>query len=300
MPERSWFYADRGQQQGPFPEAQFRSLIASGTVRADTLIWTEGMTTWQRAGEIPGLMSRAAGPSAVAGRTAARPSTGASAGTSAGNGSLSIDFEILDFVQQALLFVVGAIFIFPLPWVLVGSLKWLTARTRVPGRSDLTFTGNAMTIVWWFLGAVALIIALNFVGGRISNIASFLIEVGLGWFAIRWFFTNLASGGQPLGLSFAGPYWTYLGWNFLGALSAITIIGWAWVYTAQTRWIYRNVEGTRREIVFKATGLEYLWRAIVVFLGCALIIPIPWVARWMMSWLAAQTVLVERGAYDAA
>jgi hypothetical protein len=28
-----------------------------------------------------------------------------------------------------------------------------------------------------------------------------------------------------------------------------------------------------------------------------LIIPIPWVARWMMGWLASQTVLVERGAY---
>ena len=69
MPDRSWFYADRGQQQGPFPEAQLRSLIANGTVRADTLIWTEGMANWQRAGEIPGLMSRAAGPPPVPGPT---------------------------------------------------------------------------------------------------------------------------------------------------------------------------------------------------------------------------------------
>jgi len=38
MPNRSWFYADRGQQQGPFPEAQFRDLIAKGMIRADTLI----------------------------------------------------------------------------------------------------------------------------------------------------------------------------------------------------------------------------------------------------------------------
>jgi len=304
MPDRSWFYADRGQQQGPFPEAQLRSLIANGTVRADTLIWTEGMANWQRAGEIPGLMSRAAGPPPVPGRTAARPntpsSTVASSGASTGGGSLSIDFEILDFVVRLLLFLVGAIFVIPLPWVLVSNLKWLTSRTHVPGRPDLTFTGDAMTIVWWFLGAVALVIALHFVGGRIASLASFLIEVGLGWFAIRWFFANLASQGEPLGLSFAGPYWTYLGWNFLGGLSVITIVGWAWVYTAQTRWVYRNVEGTRREIIFKATGLEYLWRAVVAFFGCAFIIPIPWVARWMMSWLASQTVLVERGSYEDA
>ena len=302
MPNRSWFYADRGQQQGPFPEAQFRDFIARGIIRADTLIWTDGMAGWQKAGDIPGLLSPAARPPTMPGGMAARPSTGAltGAGTGSDSGSLSIDFEILDFVGRLLLFLVGAIFVIPLPWVLVSNLKWLTSRTRVPGRPDLTFTGDAMTIVWWFLGAFALIVALNFVGGRISNIASFLIEVGLGWLAIRWFFANLASGGQPLGLSFAGPYWTYLGWSFLGGLSAITIIGWAWVYTAQTRWIYRNVEGTRREIVFNATGLEYLWRAVVVFFGCAFIIPIPWVVRWMAAWLASQTVLVERGTYEDA
>jgi len=230
MPNRSWFYANGGQQQGPLPEAQFRDLIARGIIRADTLIWTDGMSGWQKAGDIPGLLSPAARPPAMPGR--------APAPAGSDSGSLSIDFEILDFVRQALLFVIGAIFIVPLPWVLVSSLKWIISRTRVPGRPDLTFTGNAMTIVWWFLGAVALIILLNFIGGRIASIISFLIEVGLGWLAIRWFLANLASDGQPLGLSFAGPYWTYLGWNFLGALSAITIIGWAWVFTAQTRWIY--------------------------------------------------------------
>lgn len=288
MPDRSWFYADRGQQLGPFPEAQLRSFITNGTVRADTLVWTEGMAAWTAVGEIPGLMSRTAGPPSWPGTMAARASTG--------SGSLSIDFEILDFVGRLLLFLVGTIFVIPLPWVLVSNLKWIVSRTRVPGRSNLTFTGQVMTIVWWYLGAAALIIALNFVGGQLASLVSFLVEIGLGWLAIRWFIANLASDGQPMGLSFAGPYWTYLGWNILGGLSAITIIGWAWVYTAQTRWICRNIEGTRREIVFKATGLEYLWRGIVTFIGCAFIIPIPWVARWMMSWLASQTVLVERGA----
>ena len=35
----NWFFAANGQQQGPYPEAQFRDLIANGTVRADTLVW---------------------------------------------------------------------------------------------------------------------------------------------------------------------------------------------------------------------------------------------------------------------
>src|SRR5579863_5429400 len=99
MPNRSWFYADRGQQQGPFPNAQFRDFIATGIIRADTLIWTDGMAGWQKAGDIAGLLS-----------PAARPSTGASPGTGTGSGSLSIDFEILDFVGRLLLFLVGASF----------------------------------------------------------------------------------------------------------------------------------------------------------------------------------------------
>jgi GYF domain 2 len=289
MPNRSWFYADRGQQQGPFADVQLQGLIANGTVRADTLVWSEGMAGWQKAGEIPGLMSQSARPPPVPGRMVAP--------ANAGTGALSIDFEILDFVGRLLLFFVGAIFIVPLPWVLVSNLKWLVSHTHVPGRPDLAFTGEAMTIVWWFLGAVALIIALNFIGGQIASVVSFLIEIALGWLAIRWFVANLASAGQPLGLSFSGSFLPYLGWNLLGGLSVVTIIGWAWVYTAQSRWICRNIEGTRREIVFKATGLEYLWRMIVTLIGCSFIIPIPWIARWMMSWLASQTVLVERDAY---
>jgi hypothetical protein len=304
MPDRSWFCADRGQQQGPFPEAQLRSLIANGTIRADTLIWTEGMANWQKAGEIPGLMPRAAGPPPVPGRTAARPNTPpsseASTGANTGNGSISIDFEILDFVGRFLLFIFGVIFVLPLPWILVSNLKWLTSRTRVPGRPDLGFTGEPMSILMYYLAGVVAIIVLHIIGGRSTNFLSFLIEIALGWAALRWFFANLSSGGQPLDLSFSGSYWMYLGWNLLSALATLTIIGWAWVYTAQTRWVYRNVEGTRREIIFKATGLEYLWRTIVAVVGCALIIPIPWVARWMMSWLASQTVLVERGAYAEA
>ena len=65
MADRSWFYAADGQQQGPFPETQLRDLIARGAVTADTLVWTEGMSGWQRAGEIPGLVPGGSGPPVV-------------------------------------------------------------------------------------------------------------------------------------------------------------------------------------------------------------------------------------------
>ena len=65
MSDRSWFYASNGQQQGPYPEAQLRDLIARGTVRADTLVWSDGMAGWQKASEIPGLMSGGSRPPAM-------------------------------------------------------------------------------------------------------------------------------------------------------------------------------------------------------------------------------------------
>jgi uncharacterized membrane protein len=43
----NWYYAAGGQQQGPVDDAQLDALIQSGTVTQDTLIWREGMASWQ-------------------------------------------------------------------------------------------------------------------------------------------------------------------------------------------------------------------------------------------------------------
>ena len=65
------------------------------------------------------------------------------------------------------------------------------------------------------------------------------------------------------------------------------------------RWFCRSIEGTRREIVFKGSGLDILWRGIVAAILCSLIIPIPWVYRWIMNWFASETVLAPRGSQAA-
>lgn len=295
MANRSWFFASQGQQQGPYPEAQFREFIAGGVVGADTLVWTEGMAGWQKAGEIPGLLSGASGP------PVAPYSDGPLArGEGLGSGSLSIDFGIWEFIWRSVVFIIGAIFVIPLPWVLVMYCRWIVSRTHVPGRPNLSFTGRPVTILWWYFGAIILAICLSLTEIRAINALSILIQFALYWLAIKWFVANIASNGRPLGLSFSGSYWGYLGWNILAALSIVTIIGWAWVYTAQLRWICRHIEGTRREVVFEASGLQYLWRALVTALACFFIIPIPWALRWIMRWQASQIVLVDRTAHARA
>src|SRR5688572_31311244 len=42
-----WYYVENGQQAGPVEEAQLAELIQSGRLRADTLVWHEGMAAWQ-------------------------------------------------------------------------------------------------------------------------------------------------------------------------------------------------------------------------------------------------------------
>jgi GYF domain 2 len=289
MPSRSWFFASRGQQQGPYPEAEFREFIANGTVGTDTLVWSEGMAGWQKAGEIPGLMSAVSARPVVLG--------GMPAGAwGLDSGSLSIDFSIWAFIWRSLVFFIGAIFVIPLPWVFVMYCRWIVSCTSVPVRPNLTFLGRPLTVAWWYFGAIVLYICLGLIHIQYLNALSIFIQIGLYWLAVRWFIASIASNGQPLELSFSGSYWAYLGWNVLAAVSVITIIGWAWVYTAQMRWICRHIEGTRREVVFKATGLQYLWRALVVLLACLFIIPIPWAVRWIMRWHASQIALVERNA----
>ena len=299
----SWFYASEGKQQGPFPEGQFRDLVAQGVVRPDTLVWTEGMAGWQKAAEIPGLIGGGAPPAGPPGGPPKQGGggRGGAGGYAAavGGGSLSVDFGILEFTWRTLALVIGSCFIIPVPWLFVWYTQWIVSCVKVPGRPNLSFTGSAMTVVPWFFGFIVLAIALGYIGSEILNNLLFIVQVVLYWLLIKWMIANLASNGQPLGLTFTGSVWAYIGWNLLFAISIITIIGWAWVAAAQMRWFCRSIEGTRREIVFKGSGLDILWRGIVAAILCALIIPIPWVYRWIMNWFASQTELVPRGSLGA-
>ena len=252
----SWFYASEGKQQGPYPEGQFRDLVAQGVVRPDTLVWSEGMAGWQKAAEIPGLIGGGGAPPMMpAGGPPMMGSGGyAGAGYAGGGGgsggALSVDFGILEFTWRSIVMLIGMCLIIPVPWVFVWYTKWIVSCVKVPGRPNLSFTGNAMTLVPWFFGFIVLAIAIGVIGSALLSNLLFIAQIVLYWLLIKWMVANLASNEQPLGLSFSGSAWAYIGWNLLFAISIITIIGWAWVAAAQMRWFCRSIEGTRREIVF--------------------------------------------------
>lgn len=295
MPNRQWFFASGNTQQGPYSEDQLRDFIARGVVRADTRVWTEGMSDWRRAGDIPGLLS--------GGSAAPPPVTPASARESAvlasGNGSagvpLSVDLNIWALLGRTLIFVIGFLLVIPAPWVATNFYRWFISQVRVPQRPNLSFTGQPMDI-WWVFVLLALCAYSGLTDIPYIGIILIPVQAWLSWMTIKWVVANISANGQPLQLSFRGEALHYVGWFVLLNLSFITIIGWAWVTTAMTRWMFRNIDGTRREIIFNASGLEVLWRTVVVAIGCILIIPIPWVLRWIARWYVSQVALAPRTA----
>ena len=290
MSNRTWFYASSGQQQGPYPEAQLRDLITRGTVGADTLVWTEGMSGWQRAGDIPGLVPGGSAPPSV-------PHPGGPPPVAAGGyagGALSIDVGIWELLGRSLVFIIGMVLVIPAPWVATWFYRWVVSRLYVPGRPNLAFTGQPLDI-WYVFIAMGI---LTYVGAADLYYLQYLsipIQAVLSWMVIRWIASNLSSNGQPLPIAFNGSALGYVGWQVLLYVSFITIVGWAWVATAWMRWICRNTEGTQREVIFTATGLEVLWRTIVFVIASIFIIPIPWVLAWFGRWYASQFALAERG-----
>jgi hypothetical protein len=311
MAERSWYIASDGRQEGPFPETEIRAFIAAGRVTAETLVWSEGMTAWQRAGEIPGLFPAAASPPPLTPRPAPLPGSAqwAAAGPSAGNGAVTpftADFGVWSLLGNVLILAIGTLLVIPAPWVATNFYRWFIEHVRVPQIPSLGFTGKAAD-VWWAFILIALTTYIGFAanhdhshdGVHAASLLPYLmipVRSALGWVVLRWAAENITARGQPLGLRFNGDIVHYIGWSLLLAISFITIIGWAWVSTAWTRWVVAHVEGAPGPIVFNATGWQVLWRSLAFGLGSIFIIPIPWVLHWYARWYVSQFAIGTRAA----
>jgi uncharacterized RDD family membrane protein YckC len=56
----NWYYSDGGRQVGPVDETELNRLVTLGVVRSDTLVWHEGLTSWQPLGVVRGMHPLAA------------------------------------------------------------------------------------------------------------------------------------------------------------------------------------------------------------------------------------------------
>jgi GYF domain 2 len=295
MAERLWYTAIGGRQEGPFSDARLRDLITAGSVRADTLVWCDGMSNWAKAEEIPGLMSSVRSPPPPLGSP---PSVAGAGPADAGTTSpLATRIRVWPFFGRGLLIIIADIFIVPTPWVMTSFYRWFVDNLDLPGGQRVAFAGKPGDI-WYIFMANALCGYVGLAGHGVNLLLLPLTTLFL-LLIIRWFSRNLVWEGQTAPLVFTGGYWPMLGWYVLFILSFITIIGWAWVSTAWTRWMCRHLEGSVRKLVFNATGWGLLWRTVLFALSCVLLIPIPWTLHWYTRWLVSQCALTTEAAAGA-
>ena len=65
-----WYYSHDGQRHGPVSSDQLKELVAAGKLRADDLIWKDGMDNWMPAGKAKKLFPP---PTAAAGAAVVAP-----------------------------------------------------------------------------------------------------------------------------------------------------------------------------------------------------------------------------------
>lgn len=131
--------------------------------------------------------------------------------------------------------------------------------------------------------------------GTVGLFAVLYVVVCAMWLEVA---RTLAGGVYIPGLGacrLRGRFLSYLGWNVLKNLSYVTLIGWAWVEVELIRWLVRNIEvpGGAVSLAFRGSGLENLWRSLLVVLVSVATVglALPWMLVWYYRWVASQTVL---------
>ncbi len=199
---------------------------------------------------------------------------------------------IWPLLGRSLLVAIGQALVIPSPWTTTSFYRWFVDHIQLPYGKQARFEGQPGDI--WY---IFMLLALCSYVGYVNDWLQFLIiplTMLFYLFIMRWFLANLTWERRSAALAFSGSYWGLLGWAVLFAISFITVIGWAWVMTAMTRWLRRNVEWSSLRLSFIASGWGVLWRSLLFVLSCVFIIPIPWTLHWYIGWMISQFCLSER------
>lgn len=196
----------------------------------------------------------------------------------------------------------GLCFGAPLAWVNAAIARWACRNTAFDDGTTAEFRGTGGEAVVWhvvlFVVAAGqqLALARTDPSDTASQAAIFVLTTALSLGAVlmllKWFVYNLRLQPGPQ-LTFTGSYAGLAVWYFALLVSLITIIGWAWVAVAMYRWMASNVKGEGVAIEFRASAIEFLWRALVTAVGSLLIVTIPFLTLWLTRWLVSNVVLLR-------
>jgi hypothetical protein len=201
----------------------------------------------------------------------------------------------------------GLLFGAPLAWVNAAIARWACRNTTFsdgvsgPG-TTAEFRGTGGEVVVWHVllfiisGGQQLALRRTDPNDYASQVVVFgliyFLTVGIVLMLLKWFVHNLRLSPGPQ-LTFTGSFIGLLGWYVALFVSLITVVGWAWVAVAMYQWMARNIKGDGIAIEFRASGFEFLWRALATALGSFLIVTIPFLALWFARWLIGNIVLLR-------
>jgi hypothetical protein len=311
--EEAYYLDGSRNQQGPVPIAEIGRLIRGGAIRRETLVWYAGMPDWRPAGQVSELASlfvpaasarppavpvppRGARPAAQTPRSTAAAAQGmapermvaermVAAAIDAPTDGLVAQWKVWALFWRLLLAIIGNFVVIPAPWTSTMLYRYYAENTWLPSGRRLTFAGKAGDI--WYVFVLLAILGLLGQMRSWALLVTLPLSFMLNYLVFRWICDKVGSEDGSVKLAFTGSLWGYLGWSLLILVSAVTVIGWAWVLKFFLRWTCRNISGTVN-FDFVGTGLGILWRTLVLIFASAFLIPIPWVMRWYMVWLVSQ------------
>ena len=219
-------------------------------------------------------------------------------------GSLRVDFPVWGLFGRSRLAEVGSVLIIPAPWTTTILYRFIGSHVALPDGKRLTFAGQpgdiwSVLMGFWAMSWFHGIIDRHHLPGYLGLLVV-IATAALSVVIFKWFCANLKSSEDDrLSIAFEGGYWAYIGWTILPIVSFVTIVGWAWVLKFMLQWICRNVHASIR-FDDHSTGIATLWRTVVFALVSALLVPIPWMLRWYVSWMISQISVVQPEATAAA
>ena len=232
-----------------------------------------------------------------------------------------------------------SVLIIPAAWATAFLYRRILSHVTLSDTTTVAFRGLAGRVWGWFVivGALTLVpyliggVVYNgdpfsmiptydpferasdpaFMSGQSAQSVAFFVAIPFILFAqlviMRWAIAGIELTNGPE-LSFAGRYLPLLGWLLFFSVSAITIVGPAWVATAFLRWFARNIEGAGVRFEFHGSGWGLLWRYVAIFIvtvalvGTVLLSPVLlilsliwylWGVVWLLKWLISNVVLVR-------
>jgi hypothetical protein len=281
----NYYYKDRsGGQNGPVSLDELIALARNGQIPPECHVWAEG-------GE--------PGPAANNPDLAAAFHSIQAPAAATGIGPLQPDLPVWALFWRSFVASLGIGLIFTAPWAGLWFYRWLASRIALPNGVRLLLQSSVGQCWPIFLGFGLLQLGFGFVDQNSTGEAIvgglLLLNVALSFVMTRWLSRALRAEDGSLKVSFEGGFWTFFGWSVLFLFAVETVIGWAWILKLMMRWICRQTVGTH-EFEFVGSGLSILWRAFVAALGCAFILPIPWMIRWFARWFIAQIVVTPAAA----